>query len=91
MIEDIHPDIDLDDDLGLGLGVTNWRREATLSMSQTAEILRISRNSAYAAAKRGDIPTVRFGGKILVPVARLRALLGELESIEGVNHGESSR
>jgi len=91
MIEDLDPGIDLDDDLDLGLGIPNWRREATLSISQTAGILKISRNSAYSAAKRGDIPTIRFGGKILVPVARLRALLGELDTAEGVSHGESIR
>ena len=89
MTDDINPDIDLDDDLGLGLGITNWHREAVLTIPEVAPILRMSKNAAYAAAKRGEIPTIRFGGKILVPVAQLRALLGELaQDAEGVTHGE---
>jgi hypothetical protein len=36
----------------------------------------LSRNSSYEAAKRGDIPTIRIGRKILVPVAPLAAKLG---------------
>jgi hypothetical protein len=35
----------------------------------------LGRNAAYRAAKRGDIPTVRIGGRILVPVAQLERLL----------------
>lgn len=50
---------------------------ATLRIEEAAEILGIGRFSAYAAAKSGDIPTIKIGRKILVPVARLRALLGE--------------
>lgn len=89
MIDGLDPNIDLDEDLGLGLGITNWRREAVLTIPEVAPILRMSKNAAYAAAKRGEIPTVHFGGKILVPVAQLRALLGELaQDAEGVSHGE---
>lgn len=38
--------------------------------------LNLSRNSAYEAAKRGDIPTIRIGGAIRVPTAALRKMLG---------------
>ena len=38
--------------------------------------LGLSRQSVYAAARRGDIPTIRIGGRILVPVAALNRLLG---------------
>jgi excisionase family DNA binding protein len=41
----------------------------------TANMLGLSRTTVYAAAKRGEIPTIRIGGKILVPRAALERLL----------------
>ncbi|GAA4531391.1 helix-turn-helix domain-containing protein [Chelativorans composti] len=36
----------------------------------------LARNAAYEAAKNGDIPTVKVGGRIMVPVAPLAERLG---------------
>ena len=36
----------------------------------------LARNSAYEAARKGDIPTVKIGGRIMVPVAPLAEKLG---------------
>jgi hypothetical protein len=36
----------------------------------------LGRNAAYLAATRGDIPTIRIGGKIMVPVVPLADKLG---------------
>ncbi|MER8793943.1 DNA-binding protein [Mesorhizobium sp. M0984] len=36
----------------------------------------LARNASYDAAKRGDIPTVKIGGKIMVPVAPIALQLG---------------
>ncbi len=36
----------------------------------------LARNAAYDAAKAGDIPTVKVGGRIMVPVVPLAAKLG---------------
>ncbi len=36
----------------------------------------LARNGAYEAAKQGDIPTIKVGGRIMVPVAQLAAKLG---------------
>lgn len=36
----------------------------------------LGRNATYEAAKRGEIPTNRFGNKITVPTAPLRRMLG---------------
>ena len=55
----------------------SWRTRATLSVSETARLLDISKNKTYEAVQRGAIPSLRIGGRILVPVRRLRALLGE--------------
>lgn len=36
----------------------------------------LARQAAYEAAKRGDIETIKIGGRIVVPVAPLAAKLG---------------
>lgn len=36
----------------------------------------LARNAAYDAAKAGDIPTIKIGGRIMVPVAPLAERLG---------------
>ena len=48
----------------------------TLTIEQTARLLGISRGAAYRAAAAGQIPTVRFGRRLLVPTARLLEMLG---------------
>jgi excisionase family DNA binding protein len=49
------------------------RRVVTLD--EAAVILRISRGSAYEAARRKEIPTIRIGRRLLVPVAALERML----------------
>lgn len=36
----------------------------------------LGRNAAYNAAKAGEIPTIRIGGRIMVPVVPLAEKLG---------------
>ncbi len=48
---------------------------ATMTVPEAGEYLGISRGSAYKAAETGEIPTIRVGKRLLVPVARLDALL----------------
>jgi hypothetical protein len=36
----------------------------------------LCRNASYAAAKKGDIPTIKIGGGLFVPTAALRKQLG---------------
>jgi len=50
--------------------------EPTITIDRTAPLLGISRASAYAAARSGEIPTIRIGRRLLVPTAALRKLLG---------------
>jgi excisionase family DNA binding protein len=47
------------------------KSDLTLTISEAAQRLGISRNGAYNAAKLGQIPTIRIGNRILVPVAAL--------------------
>jgi len=39
----------------------------TQTISEVAAELGISRNAGYEAAKRGEIPTVKIGRRLLVP------------------------
>ena len=49
----------------------------TYNVEEAALLLGISRNSAYEAVRKGEIPTIRLGRRILVPVSRLEALLDD--------------
>lgn len=69
-----------------GTAAGDWRARTTLTVEQTAEVLGLGRSAAYAAANRGELPAVRVGKRLLVPTARLRALLGEnVESATATN------
>ena len=46
-----------------------------VTLNEAASILRISRGSAYEAATRKEIPTIRIGRRLLVPAAALERLL----------------
>ena len=51
---------------------------ATMTIPEAAELLGISRSAAYRAVTRGEIPTIRIGRRLLVPTAKLYAILGLL-------------
>jgi hypothetical protein len=48
----------------------------TISVPEAARLLGIGRANGFAAARSGDIPTLKFGRRIVVPTARLLELLG---------------
>ena len=49
----------------------------TLTIEEMSLTLGIGRNSAYEAVKRGDIPSIRIGRRILVPTKALERKLSE--------------
>lgn len=49
---------------------------ATISLEHAGQILGVSRRTAYRAAARGQIPSIRIGRRWFVPTARLLELLG---------------
>ncbi len=49
----------------------------TYSVPEAATVLGIGRSAAYEAARTGEIPTIRIGKRILVPVAALERLLAD--------------
>jgi excisionase family DNA binding protein len=59
-------------------------RRLTLTVEEAAETLGISRAFAYESVRRGDIPSIRIGRRILVPkVALERMLDGDVSADEG--------
>jgi hypothetical protein len=59
----------------------DWRSRATVDVPVAGLIVGLSRNSAYAAAGRGELPSIVLGARKVVPVAALRRLLGELPEV----------
>lgn len=47
----------------------------TLSVEEAGRLLGYSRNTAYEAAKTGELPVIRLGRKIRVPKVALQRLL----------------
>ena len=47
----------------------------TLTVSEASKVLGISRGLAYSMVKTGEIPSVRFGRRVLVPRRALEKLL----------------
>ena len=67
------------------------QQKLTYSVEEAGEILGISRSSAYEAAYRGDIPTLRIGKRILVPRIPFEKMLGkepEIKSVRDITNNE---
>jgi excisionase family DNA binding protein len=47
----------------------------TLTIPEAAKALGIGRNAGYEAARRGEIPTIRIGKRLLVPLVALDRML----------------
>lgn len=58
----------------------------TLSVQATAKILGVSRGSAYEAIRTGQIPSIRFGKRIVVPRAALNRMISQADNRES-NYG----
>jgi excisionase family DNA binding protein len=51
-------------------------RRVVMSVEEAGAVLGLSRCHAYKSARDGSLPTLKFGRKYVVPVHRLKALLG---------------
>lgn len=45
------------------------------NVPEAGKLLGLTKNAAYVAAKRGDLPTIRIGKLIRVPKAALHAMI----------------
>ena len=61
----------------------------TYTVPEAGKILGIGRSAAYEAARTGEIPTIRIGKRVLVPVVALRRLL-ETAGISDATIGEQA-
>lgn len=51
------------------------RGRATVTVEEAGAVLGIGRQAAYTAVRNGEIPSLKLGRKLLVPVPRLLAML----------------
>ena len=56
-----------------------FQERLTCTVEEAARMLGISRSLAYDALKRGDIPSVKIGRRILVPIALLHQMLSPVQ------------
>lgn len=58
-------------------------RQKTMTVPEAGIVLGIGRDTAYAAAERGEIPVIRIGRRLVVPVGKLREILGDRVELAG--------
>jgi excisionase family DNA binding protein len=49
---------------------------ATITVEEAAHYLGIGRSAAYEAVRRHEIPSLRIGRRLVIPVPRFLSLLG---------------
>lgn len=54
---------------------SNSEARRTYTVVEVAEILGIGRNTAYESCRNGEIPTIKIGGRILIPRSAVDDLL----------------
>ncbi|MCJ2082771.1 helix-turn-helix domain-containing protein [Methylobacterium sp. J-090] len=62
-------------------GPADGTKRRTMSVEEAGRQLGLSRNSAYQAAGRGEIPTIKIGRRLLVPIVALERLIDPSASI----------
>ena len=50
--------------------------DPTISVVEAGRILKVGRDASYAAAARGEIPTIKIGRLLRVPKAKFMRMLG---------------
>ncbi len=54
------------------------KNRKTMSVPEAGDIYyELGRNASYEAARRGDIPTIRVGRLLRVPVAAMERIVGQ--------------
>jgi hypothetical protein len=65
--------------------------QPTASVVEAGKIVGLARNASYGAAKRGEIPTLRFGGRLRVPTAKLRQMIEGMQTVPTIVRQGSTR
>ena len=53
----------------------------TISVPEAGRRLGIGRNHAYECARRGELPVIRLGHKLVVPLAAFERMLSQVKPI----------
>jgi excisionase family DNA binding protein len=62
-----------------------------LTVDETASVLRIGRNAAYAAVSEGVVPAIRIGRRIRIPRTALAAMVEQHDAAPGDAAGRQDR
>jgi excisionase family DNA binding protein len=54
-----------------------------LTVPEAARLLRLGRNTVYEAVRRGELPSVRVGRRLLIPKPALQHLLDQRLNVRG--------
>ena len=46
----------------------------TVNVPIAGQMIGLGKSASYEAARRGDIPTIRIGGRLVVPLAKLKKM-----------------
>jgi excisionase family DNA binding protein len=65
------------------------RGSLTYSVPEAGAMIGLSRNSAYEAVQRGEIPSIKIGGRIFVPRLAFHQML-ESAGADRRRHGETT-
>lgn len=60
----------------------------TLSIRQAAKILGVSKNVLYAAMRRGEIPFIKVGGRVVIAKALVEKLLADASQLPAKSEAE---
>lgn len=61
---------------GPAAGMPDANKQPFMKVPEAGALLGLGWRASYDAAKRGEIPTIKCGRRLLVPTARFRALAG---------------
>lgn len=67
----------------------NWVERPVLTVPEVAKLLRIGRTAAYEAVRRGELPVINIGRRVLVPVPALLGILGATPPMALPSGGQS--
>ena len=65
------------EDLDMEAGDVGAEERLTLTVAEAAKLLGISRGTAYECVRTGQLPSVSFGRRVLIPRRRLEAMLDQ--------------
>ena len=62
------------------MGVSERKQPETYSVPDAGRRLGLGRNASYEAARRGELPVLRFGRRLVVPRIAFERMLAEAQS-----------